>query len=75
MQEAVRMIRFGSYNIRNVLNVGIQSALQGMLQSNVDIGAFQETKVTKWVYMRESGGYRVVATKAPSQHSIITAVF
>ena len=50
-QETVRMIRFGMYNIRNGQNGGIESALQGMLQENVDLGVFQETDVTKVIYV------------------------
>ena len=40
-----------------------------MYQANMDLGLFQETKLTKCIYMRESSGYRVVATEAPSTHS------
>ena len=37
-QEAVRPIRFGTYNIRNGRNGGLESALRGMLLVNVDLG-------------------------------------
>ena len=50
-QEVVRPIRFGTYNIRNVWNVGLETALQVMLQANVDLEVFQDTKVTKGVYV------------------------
>ena len=59
-------IRFGTYNIRNGRNGGLESALQGMSQANMDLGIFQETKCTDGIYTRESAGYRVVATDAPS---------
>ena len=34
----------------------------------MDLGIFQETKCTDGIYTRESAGYRVVATDAPSRH-------
>ena len=34
----------------------------------MDLGVFQGTKLTKSIYTRESSGYRVVATEAPSAH-------
>ena len=48
-EEAVHPIRFGMYNIVNGRNGGIESILQGILQANMDIGVFQETKVTKGI--------------------------
>ena len=39
-------IRFGTYNIWNGRNGGLESALRGMGQTNVDVGVFQETKLT-----------------------------
>ena len=56
-------IRFGTYNIRNGRNGGLESALRGMSQPNMDMGIFQETKCTDGIYTRESAGYRVVATQ------------
>ena len=61
-------IRFGTYHIRNGRNGGLESALRGMFQANMDLGIFQETKCTEGIYTRESAGYRVVVTDAPSQH-------
>ena len=40
------MIRFGSYNICNVWNSGLEFVLTGMSQTNVKLGFFQEAKVT-----------------------------
>ena len=34
----------------------------------MDLGIFQETKVTDGIYTRRSDGYSVVATDAPSRH-------
>ena len=61
-------IKFGTYNIRNERNGGLEAALRGMAQANIDLGVFQETKCTEGVYTRTSAGYRVVATDAPSRH-------
>ena len=46
-----------------------------MGQSNVDVGVFQETKMTDNIYTRGSAGYKVVATLEPSLHSGGVALF
>ena len=46
-----------------------------MYQANKDLGFFQDTKVTKGIYMRESSKYKVVASEAPSVHSSSIAMF
>ena len=63
-------IRFGTYNIRDGRNRGLDSALRVMSQPNMDLGIFQEKKCTDGIYTRESAGYRVVATDAPSRHRL-----
>ena len=68
-------IRFGTHNIRNCLNGGMESAVRGMSQAIMDLGIFQETKVTDGIYTRGSAGYSVVATDAPSRHRGGVAVF
>ena len=68
-QEAVRFICFGRYNIRNGWNRVLDSALRGMLQANVNLRVFQEKKVTEGIYIRESSGYKLVASEAPGAHS------
>ena len=50
-------------------------ALRGMAQANIDPIVFQETKCTDGIYTRESAGYRVVATDAPSRHRGGVALF
>ena len=50
-------------------------ALRGMYQANMDLGIFQETKLTGGVYTRGSDGYSVIATDAPIQHRGGVAVF
>ena len=68
-------IKFGTYNIRNGINGGLEAELRGMEQANMDLGVMQETKITNGVYTRASAGYRVVATDAPSQHRGRIALF
>ena len=43
MKEEVP-IRFGAYNIRNERNGGLELALRGMSQANMDLGIFQGKK-------------------------------
>ena len=38
-------IRFGTYNICNGRNGGLELALRGMTQANIDLGIFQEKKI------------------------------
>ena len=68
-------IRFSTYDIRNGRNGGLESALKGVSQANMDLGIFQETKVTDGIYTRGLAGYSVVATDAPTQHHGGVAVF
>ena len=67
--------RFGTYNIRNVHNGGLESALRGVSQAKMDLGIFQETKVTDGIYTSGSAGCSVVATDAPSRNRGRVAVF
>ena len=46
-----------------------------MLQENVNLGVFQETKFTGVIYTQESSGYRAVASESLSSHSRGIAVF
>ena len=68
-------IRFGTYNIRNGRNDGLEAALQGMSQANMNLGILQETKLTDGIYTCGSAGYSVVATDAPSRHCGGVAIF
>ena len=68
-------IKFGTYNIRNGRNGGLESALQGMAQDNIDLGVFQETKCTDGIYTRKSAGYGVVATDTPAGNEYVVAIF
>ena len=40
-----------------------------MSQAKMDLGVFQETKLTKRIYTCEFSRYKVVAMEAPSLHS------
>ena len=53
-------IRLGTYNIRNDRNGVLDSELQGVSQSNMDLGIFQETKLIDGIYTHGSAWYRVV---------------
>ena len=68
-------IRFGTYNICNGRNRGLESALRGMSQANMDLGIFHKTKVTEGIYTRGLAGYSVVATDMPRRHRGGVAVF
>ena len=68
-------IRFGTNNICNYHNRGLELALRGMYQAKTDLGIFQETKVTDGIYTRGLAGYIVVATDATSRHRYGVAVF
>ena len=74
-REVVRTIRFGLYNIYNDQNGGLESALRGMFQANIDLGIFQDTKVTGGIFERDTGGYRVAATKELILHCGRVSVF
>ena len=68
-------IRFVTFDIRNGRNRGLELVLRGMSQANMDLGIFQETKLTNVVYICESSINSVVATNALSQHYGRVAVF
>ena len=68
-------IRFRTYNIRNGRNRGLESALHGMSQANMDLGILQETKLAKRIYAHDSSEYKVVDMEAPSAHIGGVALF
>ena len=73
-KEEVPII-FSTSNLRKGRNVGMESSLWGISQANIDLGILQETKCTDGIYTRESAGYRIVATDAPSRHRGGVALF
>ena len=68
-------IRFGTYNICNGRNGGLEVALRGMSQDNMDLGILQEKKLANGVYTRGSASYSVIATDAPIRHRGGVAIF
>jgi exonuclease III len=73
--EKATTIRLVSYNIRNGRAGRLEAALRAMAQANVDLGVFQETKLTDGIYTRQSSGYQVIASNAPSKHQGGIALF
>ena len=69
------LIRFGTYNIRNGRNGGLELALRGISQANMDLGILQEIKFTDGIYTKEPSGYCVVATDSPIRHRGGMALF
>ena len=69
------LICFGTYNIHNGRNKGLESTLRGMSQSDKDLGIFQEIKLTDRVYTCGSSGYSIVTMDAPRQQHSRVAVF
>ena len=61
-------ISFGTYNICNGRNGVLELALIGTSHANMDMGIFQDTKLTNGVYTCGSVGSSVVTTDAPSRH-------
>ena len=68
-------IWFGTYNIRNGRNGGLDLALRGVSQANLDLVIFYDTKLAGGVYTRGSAGYSVVTTDALKQHRGRVVVF
>ena len=69
-------IRFGTYNIINGRNGGLESAVRLVYQANMDLGIFQETKVTDGIYTRGSAGYNLFAMDGPSRnHGVMTVLY
>ena len=68
-------IRFGTYNISNGRNGGLEVALRGGSQAKMDLGILQETKLTDGIYTHWLAGYSVVAKDTPSRHRGGVAIF
>ena len=65
----------GIYNIFNCHNGGLYLAFRGMSHANMDLGIFQENKLTDGFYTCGSAGYSVVATDGPIHHCDGVSVF
>ena len=61
-RETVIYVR--TYNYRNRINGGLESALWLMAQANLDLWVFQDTKFMDRIHTGESGGQCVLATEA-----------
>ena len=44
---------FGTYNIQNIRNGGLESALFSMAQANTNMGVMKETNLTRGFYALE----------------------
>ena len=64
------MIGFGTYSIFNRRNGRIKYKSKGMDQDNLDLGLFQDIKVTDRIHTRMSAGYQVLADDATIQHHV-----
>ena len=61
-------IIFGLYNIRNVRDGDLESALHGMVQENMDLGVLKEMVMNVIIYMQGLAGYCVIATNSMRRH-------
>ena len=48
-----KMVRLGTYKIRSIRNEGLESALHGLVQGQVDCGVLKEIKLNHRFYMLE----------------------
>ena len=69
------LIRFSTYNIRNGRNGELESTLRVMSQVNMDLGIFQETKITDNFFTCRSSEYSVIALDEPSRYHGGVVVF
>ena len=74
-QGMEKMVKFGTFNIWNIQNGGIESALRSLAQGRADCGILLETKITDGVYTQESSGFWVMMTAALSAHRGGVAIF
>lgn len=68
-------ITIATYNICSGRKGRLELALRAAAQMNLDLGILTETKLTDGIYTRNSSGYQVVATDAPSKHQGGIALF
>ena len=74
-KETTASIRFGSYNICNGCNGGLELALHRIVQVNMDMGVFHKTNSMGVICMQKPSGYHVLAYNAPSKHQGGVLVF
>ena len=68
VDERVEVVHFGTYNIQNSHNGGLELALRGIYQANFDLVLLQDTKITDGVYAQDSTGFSVVTSDALIRH-------
>ncbi len=59
-------ITIATWNILSGRNGGLEAEGRALNAANVDIAILQETKLTGRIYTRQTAGYSVLATNAPS---------
>jgi hypothetical protein len=57
-----------AWNIRCGRNAGLASAAKGLAQMGVDVAVLTETKITDDQYPHLTSGFKVLLSKAASQH-------
>ena len=67
-RETLPTIIFGSYDTHNRRNVGLESALRGVMQENMEIGIYRETKVTGEKCTQEFEGHRFIEADVKIPH-------
>ena len=60
----MEVILFGTYNVRNGCNDGLELYLCGMSQVNFDLGLLQETNITDGFCTLDSAGFRIIVIDA-----------
>ena len=75
IQRPERVVIFGTYSIWSGRNGGMESALHGLAQGQVDCVVMQETNLTDEVYTGVSSVFRVMAMAAPSAYHRGVTVF
>ena len=48
----MEVVRFSTHNIQNISNGGLDLALRGMYQLNVDLGLLQGAKINGGIYVQ-----------------------
>ena len=74
-EQKEEVIRFGTNNILNFRNVGLNSALHGMDQVNIELGLLQENNLVDGFYVRESAVFSVISSDVMSRHCRGVALF
>ena len=69
------VICFGTYNIWNFRNGGLDSSLRGVDWTNPKLMGFQETKAEDRVHTRTLVVYRIFATASPIRHHVGVDLF